>query len=129
VTVDKVVDASALAALLFNEPAGESIAERIEGASLYAPPILEIELANICWKKNRRDPGHAEARRAALLRYPMFAIKIVQTEMVPTVDLASDTGLTAYDAAYLLVAHIVGAELVTLDDRLAKTAAKYLARP
>jgi hypothetical protein len=47
VTVTKVVDASALAALLFAEPAAEAIAGGLEGARLAAPSLLDVELANV----------------------------------------------------------------------------------
>jgi uncharacterized protein with PIN domain len=40
----KVVDASALAALLFGEPE----AERLGNARLAAPALLGFELANVC---------------------------------------------------------------------------------
>ncbi len=38
------------------------------------------------------------------------------------VSLALATGLTAYDASYLWLARLLGAELVTLDRRLAAAA-------
>jgi len=38
------------------------------------------------------------------------------------IELALETGLTAYDAAYLWLAVAHGAELVTLDARLARVA-------
>lgn len=50
----KVVDSSAVAALLFGEPDGPVIAERIAGASLVAPGLLGFELANVCLIKQRR---------------------------------------------------------------------------
>ena len=43
----KVVDASALPALLFAEPEAETIAECLEGARLAAPSLLDFELANV----------------------------------------------------------------------------------
>ena len=39
---------------------------------------------------------------------------------VDVVLLATATGTTAYDASYLWLAASLGADLVTLDDRLAK---------
>ena len=39
--------------------------------------------------------------------------------------MANKLGLSAYDASYLWLARILGVELVTLDDRLAKAAAKH----
>jgi uncharacterized protein with PIN domain len=43
--VVKVVDASALAALLFGEPEAEAIAGRLDNARLVAPALLAFELA------------------------------------------------------------------------------------
>jgi predicted nucleic acid-binding protein len=54
---DKVVDASALGALLFNEPEDEMVVAKLRGARLHAPTLLTYELANICWKKIRRGEG------------------------------------------------------------------------
>jgi len=52
----KVVDASALAALLFGEPEAEAVADRLEGSSLFTPTLLGDEIASVCLKKLRRDP-------------------------------------------------------------------------
>ena len=47
----KVVDASALAALLFDEPEAGAIADRLEDANLVAPALLGFEIASVCLKK------------------------------------------------------------------------------
>lgn len=47
----KVVDASAIAALVFGEAEGEEIASQLQGVSLAAPDLLKYELANTCLKK------------------------------------------------------------------------------
>jgi len=52
----KVVDASALAALLFGEPEAEKVASRLEKSRLVAPALLGFEIASVCLKKLRRDP-------------------------------------------------------------------------
>jgi len=44
----KVVDASALAALLFGEPEAEAVAGQLSNARLVAPGLLAFELANVC---------------------------------------------------------------------------------
>ena len=49
----RVLDASAVAALLFNEPEAESIADQISGARLMAPSLLGFDLANVCLIKSR----------------------------------------------------------------------------
>lgn len=119
VTGVKVVDASALAALLFAEPEAEAIAERLEGARLAAPALLEFELANVCLTKSRRQPGRRDALRAAFRLAHRLSVEIVAIDHAAVLDLAEATGLTAYDASYLWLARTLGAELVTLDRKLA----------
>jgi predicted nucleic acid-binding protein len=40
----KVIDASALGALLFGEPDGAAVAERLRGVGLIAPALLPFEV-------------------------------------------------------------------------------------
>ena len=42
----KVVDASALAALLFDEPEAKAVADRLEDGNLVAPALLSFEIAH-----------------------------------------------------------------------------------
>ncbi|MFO1083206.1 MAG: type II toxin-antitoxin system VapC family toxin [Reyranellaceae bacterium] len=115
----KVVDASALAALLFGEPEAEAVAERLEGARLAAPALLEFELANVCVTKMRRQPRQRDALRAAYRLSNRLRVETVAIDHAATLDLAEATGLTAYDASYLWLARTLGAELITLDRKLA----------
>jgi predicted nucleic acid-binding protein len=48
-----VVDASALAAVLFGEPEAPEVAEQLGDSALVAPTLFSYEIANICWKKLR----------------------------------------------------------------------------
>ena len=114
----KVLDASALAALLFAEPEAETIAERLEGARLVAPSSLDFELANVCLTKIRRQPSKREALRTAFRLAGRLRVGTVAVDHAASLDLAEATGLTAYDASYLWLARALGAELVTLDRKL-----------
>jgi predicted nucleic acid-binding protein len=119
----KVVDASALAALLFGEPDGEAIAARLGDAHLTAPVLLGFELANVCLIKARRHPMQAQALTAAFaLRHPL-GIEEIAVDHDQVFALAAQTGLTAYDASYLWLARQLDAELVTLDRQLERAAA------
>ncbi len=119
----KVVDASAAAALLFVEPEADAVAERLNGARLIAPALISFELANVCLMKMRRHPEQRSALLATFgLRFRL-AVEEIAVDHAETMDLADATGLTAYDASYLWLARKLGAELVTLDRRLARAAA------
>ena len=117
-----VVDASALAAVIFQEPGFERILEDLGSGSVVAPPLLKFELINIAWKKARRHPADAAAIFAALGvgLSGRWEIGWEDVEAVDVALVAHATGLTAYDASYLWLAGVLGADLVTLDARLAR---------
>jgi predicted nucleic acid-binding protein len=116
-----VVDASALAAIVFQEPDGARVRERLEGAIVFAPSLLRYELANTAQKKIARQPADA-ARILAALAIALdngFGLIWQDVDASDVVLLAGATGTTSYDASYLWLAGSLGADLVTLDKRLA----------
>lgn len=119
----KAVDASAVAAVLFGEPDADAVASRLENARLVAPALIDYELANVCLMKLRRHPGQREALLTAFSLLDNLGIEALAVNQVEVLTLAEASGLTAYDASYLWIAHSFGAELVTLDKRLALAAA------
>ncbi|MGH6681519.1 MAG: type II toxin-antitoxin system VapC family toxin [Bradyrhizobium sp.] len=116
----KVVDASSLAALLFGEPEAEAIAGQLGDARLAAPGLLAFELANVCLVKARRHPEQQPALMAAFRLRDRLGVEEVAVDHDRALELAAATGLTAYDASYLWLSQQLGAELVTLDQQLAK---------
>jgi predicted nucleic acid-binding protein len=117
-----VIDASALGAVTFGEPEGPAIAQYVEGDTLLAPALVDYELANLATVKVRRG---AVARAEATLLVSTALQLPIQRIAVPCDEvfvLAAETGLSAYDAAYLWLARTTDAELVTLDRQLADVA-------
>jgi len=118
--VTTVIDASAVAAVIFAEAGGEAVAERIIGAPLAAPALVEFELANVCVSKCRRAPSERDALVASLALRNRLDIELCAVDIDGVTALALETGLTAYDASYLWLARHLGAGLVTLDGALAQ---------
>jgi predicted nucleic acid-binding protein len=114
----KVVDASALSALLFGEPEGEAVALSLEEGRLVAPALLDFELANVCVMKCRRHPAQRQALIEAFGYRTRLSIEVLTIDHDAARGLAEETGLTAYDASYLWLSRALGAELITLDRRL-----------
>jgi predicted nucleic acid-binding protein len=116
-----VVDASAMVAIAFNEPNAEDVARRLEGAVVCAPTLLKFELANAAWKKIRRQPDRARPILQALAEVldPRAGMAWIDVDHADAALVALATGLTAYDASYLWLAGSLGADLVTLDSKLA----------
>lgn len=106
----KVVDASALAALLFGEPEGEAVSGRLGHARLVAPNLIAFELANVCLIKIRRHPAQGPALMAAFAFRHRLVLEEVAVDHDAALDLAMRIGLTACDASYLWLARQLGAE-------------------
>lgn len=114
----KVVDASAVAALLFGELEGEAVAAGLQGFQLVAPALFPFEIANVYLTKARRERSQRDALRAAYQLVHRLKVEIVAVDHAAALDLAEATGLTAYDASYLWLSRDLGVELVTLDKKL-----------
>lgn len=117
-----VVDASAIAALLFGEAESEAVRRRLRGHALHAPSLIDYELANVAWKKLRGAAANAEATFAALAVARRLNVHLSQPDPVQVLALAAATAVTPYDASYLWLARTMGLPLVTLDQRLARAA-------
>ena len=116
----RVADASALAAVLFLEPGADEIAERLDGARLVAPRLLELEIANVCLTKIRRHRTDRSRLLRGWDRFRRLDMAFLDLDPGRVMVVAEETGLTVYDASYLLLARDKRAELVTLDRRLAE---------
>ena len=124
----KVVDASAIVALLFNELKRDEVVTRLQGVTLHAPSLITFEVANACLKKIRAAPAEREALLSAFSFLDELWIALEPVDLDEAIVLAEQAKLSLYDASYLWLARALGLELVTLDDRLAR-ADEALRRP
>jgi len=122
-----VVDASVLAAVAFAEASAEEWRPKLEGAEIYAPSLLRYEMANVARKHCRERPEKARDILAALDRAldPRFGIKFREPNQTDVVLLSTVTRLSPYDASYLYLAGFLGADLLTADQRLAKSSRPF----
>lgn len=123
-TAAKVVDASAIAAILFEEPEQDTLLAELSDSALNAPFLLPHEIASVCVKKIRRDSPNSNRFLEAVHLLPQFGIQYHPIEVRAVAELAIRHALTAYDASYLWLARELDAELVTLDKELI-AAAKF----
>lgn len=123
-TADKVVDASAIAAVIFDEPTREETVQRLRGGKLFAPVLLPFEVAGVAFEKLRNRPSEREPLLAALNRLSDINIVYTEIDLDGAVGLAEAKALSLYDSCYLWLAQELRLDLVTLDSRLGKAAAK-----
>jgi len=114
-----VPDASALAAVIFGEPGADVVEAQLADAELFAPTLLQFELANVAWKKARKDPASGVAILTALrAALDDGGITWVDVNITDTVLVGQAEDITPYDASYVWLAGTLGADLVTLDGKL-----------
>ena len=122
----KVVDASALATLLFGEPVADSVVERLGDARLVAPALLGFELATVCMTKSLRHPEQKPALAAAFRLRQQLAVEEVAVDHDAALELATTTGPNGLRRKLPLVARRLGAELVTLDEQLTEAGSGFV---
>ena len=116
-----VIDASALVALLLDAAAtGAWVAEQVAGRRVAAPELVMFETANVL--RRRVLAGAVSPAEASLAHEDLRALAL---ELWPYAVCATRAwqlraNLTIYDASYVAVAELLGADLVTLDARLAR---------
>lgn len=116
-----VLDASAALDWLLQSSAGQRIERRIysHNESLHAPHLLDLEVAQVLRRLtrdgtvsvHRADEAIQDLMDLRITRYPHFVL-------LPRVWQLRHN-LSAYDAAYVGLAEILGATLITADRRLA----------
>jgi predicted nucleic acid-binding protein len=122
-----VTDASVIAAAIFGEGNGGESVALLRGRTLHAPHLLDDEIGSVALKKLRREALAWTAVASALQAYGKLAIERHAVDAETVVAVARRYELTAYDAAYLVVAERLNAPLATLDESLADAARVHLA--
>ena len=117
-----VVDASAILEILLNTPTGSKVAARLgsPGETLHAPHLLDVEVTQVLRRYalagdlggSRGDQALADFELLPIERYP-------HGELLERIWQLRNS-LTAYDAAYVVLAEALEAHLITCDARLSR---------
>jgi predicted nucleic acid-binding protein len=122
--VPAVVDASVVAAALFDETNAREAMSAMDGVELHAPDLLDHELVSVALKKARN--GFESQVRRCLSDLPRLEILRHPVDASAQCEIALAHNLSAYDAAYLALAIELGCPLITFDRRLGAAARRLL---
>jgi predicted nucleic acid-binding protein len=120
-----VVDASAVVAFLaFDDPRGRYVAGRLRsGDAFYAPTLLDYEvlgaLRGLARKDDRIDDSYVEE---CIRDLELFPIRREDVAPLRRRIWGLRYNLTVYDAAYVALAEMLNATLVTCDEIFGRSA-------
>jgi predicted nucleic acid-binding protein len=118
-----VIDASAAIELILQTQLGEKVGHRTLAPEerLYAPHLLDLEVAQVLRRLIQLKEISATRAREALDDYAsLFVERAAHRELLHRVWQLRDS-MTIYDAAYVALAEVLDAPLLTCDAKLARS--------
>ena len=124
--LDRVVDASVIAAFAFGEARAEEARDLIGKATLHAPQIRPFEVVSVALKKSKSWPSLRFDIAMRLRKALSLDVRLVSIAPLELFVLSLETNLTSYDAAYLQTAQRLGYPLLTFDAKLERQARRFM---
>ena len=116
-----VVDASIVAAALGDDgDDGERVRAALAGERLFAPELIDLEVASV-WRRAARA-GRLGERRARQALADLADLPLARAPHQPLMSRIWELrdNLTPYDAAYVALAEALGGPLLTADRHLSR---------
>ncbi len=120
-----VIDASAIIAVIANEPKKETLIQLTSGADLIAPVSIHFEIGNAFSAMLKRKRITWPQALSVLQRYQEVPIRYVEIDLASSLEIADKLSIYAYDAYLIRAAERYHAPLLTLDKTLYRQAKSY----
>jgi predicted nucleic acid-binding protein len=121
--MDLVIDASAILAVLLNEPERDSLIEATRGVNLIAPESIPFEVGSALSSLLKRKALGLVDTLAVYHAFVAIPVRFVHVDIPASIQIAAESGIYAYDAYVLSCAASFDASLLSLDKGL-KSAAR-----
>ena len=119
-----IVDASAVLAVLLEEPEKQAIVKATIGIEALSPGCLKWEVGNAFSAMLKRGRLEGDATRKGLESYEKIPIQEVDVDLGEALEVAIRNDIYAYDAYYLAAAKKHRIMLLSLDKRMLEAAQK-----
>ena len=113
-----VIETSAIVDALVGDPANPALLELIAAEDLHAPTLIDYEVASALRGHVLGGKLNSERMNEAVEDFVDLTIDRYQMSAMMADVLALRDNYTVYDAAYVVLAHSLGAPLVTADTKL-----------
>jgi len=118
VTMDIVVDTSALIAVIVGEPERDRIITLTAGNTIIGPGSIPWEIGNAFSAMFKQQRLTLEEAQKGFAIFNTIPIRYINPDFVNAVTMSKQTNLYAYDAYFLDCAARMKAPLITLDRKL-----------
>ena len=117
-----LLDASAIIAVIADEPEAQIVINCTQDATIVSPNILSCEIANALTRMMRKKVIISEVQMINLIsNYKLIPIKLIDIDLEKALKIAWQYKIYAYDAFYLETAKRLQIPLLTFDDGMIRT--------
>jgi predicted nucleic acid-binding protein len=114
--MEVLLDASAIMAVIADEPESEIVINCTKGAIIVSPNIVPFEIANGLTKMMKKKIITTQEKMIALIRnFKKIPIKMIEIDLEKSLKIAWEYKIYAYDAFYLESAKRLNLPLLTFD--------------
>ena len=121
-----VLDASAIIAVISEEPEASSVLELSKNAVFVSPNVISFEIANSLSRMLKKGLINDRSKMVELINsFQQIPIKLFNNNLENVIQLVWNHKIYAYDAFYLETAKSLKLPLLTLDNEMKKIG-KYI---
>ena len=118
VRVDILLDASAVMAIILNEPNRDKVIKLTENSMLISCEVISFEVGNALVNLYRKQKITFNGVLEAYRTFELIPFRIVRVNMENALKIACNHKIYAYDAYYLEIANRLKMPLITFDTQM-----------
>jgi len=118
--MDILLDASAIMAVILNEPNKDTVINQTKNAMLVSPEVISFEIGNALISLFKRHKLTEEKLLEAYKNYATIPIRNIKVDIEKALKIACKYKIYAYDAYYLEIAYRLKIPLITFDATMKK---------
>ena len=118
--MEVILDASAIMAIILNEPNKDNVIELTKNAILLAPEVISFEIGNALINLYLKHKITENGLIAAYKSYASIPMRIIEVDVQKALRIACKYGIYAYDAYYLEIASRHNLPLISFDRLMKK---------
>ena len=115
-----LLDASAIMAVILNEPNRDTVITLTENATILSPEVISFEIGNALVNLFKKRKITEEELLAAYRNYTAIPIENIKVDIEKALKIACKYKIYAYDAFYLETAIRLKLPLITFDGSMKK---------